>query len=597
MLPRSLFAAELKPEIHPCSFCSLAFSNQSFLSHHMKRSHPSWFLLGTSARKHLQSENSCPHDQNQCSDPYNDKPKNNILESQKHKESSIHLTSRMKLRRISTVFSRLFSSQIGSDSKQMTMEEDINTCLKENPKDTGGVVPGIDLPIILRDKYIRPEQGFNDESNIITYQMTHTGEKLHVCKECGRGYSQRSNLIRHQRTHTGEKPYICGECGHGFSLRTYLITHQRTHSGEKPHVCRECGRGFSVRSHLIRHQRTHTGERPYVCKECGHGFSRRSHLIRHQRTHTGEKPYVCGECGRAFSVRSALITHQRTHTGEKPYICGECGRAFSERSALITHQRTHTGEKPYACKECGRTFSQRSDLIRHQRTHTGERPYVCKECGRGFSRRSHLITHQRTHTGERPYVCEECGRGFSLMSHLITHQRTHTGEKPYACKECGRTFSQRSALITHQHECKSHQTPEDTQEKSPIFAGNGQGFIQMTICRPHKWDRYRRSGSKKVEHMPHVAQMMGNAKVVAGVGCGGGTAGHFPTPPPFYTSDCVQKVLGRDTIDKYTVGSGQEFQTEPSIEAKPSLPSQVMVLIKETIEVRIGKFKESHLIL
>ncbi|XP_049628933.1 zinc finger protein 875-like, partial [Suncus etruscus] len=85
-LPRSLFAAELKPEIHPCPFCSLAFSNQNFLSHHMKRSHPSWILLGTSTRKHPPSENSCPRDQNQCSDPYNDKPKNGILESQKHKE-------------------------------------------------------------------------------------------------------------------------------------------------------------------------------------------------------------------------------------------------------------------------------------------------------------------------------------------------------------------------------------------------------------------------------------------------------------------------------------------------------------------------------
>ncbi|XP_049627452.1 zinc finger protein 785-like [Suncus etruscus] len=53
-LPRSLFA-ELKPEIHPCPF-----SNQNFLSHHMKQSHPSWILLETSARKPPQSENSRP---------------------------------------------------------------------------------------------------------------------------------------------------------------------------------------------------------------------------------------------------------------------------------------------------------------------------------------------------------------------------------------------------------------------------------------------------------------------------------------------------------------------------------------------------------
>ncbi|XP_049629732.1 histone-lysine N-methyltransferase PRDM9-like [Suncus etruscus] len=273
--PRSLFAAELKPEIHPCPFYSLTFFNKNFLSHHMKQSHSSWILLGTSARKHPQSENSRPCDQNQ----WCQHSKNDTLESQKHEESSIHLASRMKHRRNSTVFPRLMNSQVGSAGKQMTMEEDINTSLKENPKDTGGQVPEIDLPIILRDKYVRPEQGFNDGSYIITHQMTHTEEKPHVCRVCGRGFGQRSSLITHQRTHTGKKPYVCRECGRGFSVRSHLITHQRTHTGEKPHVCKECGRGFSVRSGLIIHQRTHTGEKPYACKECGHTFSQRSDCV------------------------------------------------------------------------------------------------------------------------------------------------------------------------------------------------------------------------------------------------------------------------------------------------------------------------------
>ncbi|XP_049620505.1 histone-lysine N-methyltransferase PRDM9-like [Suncus etruscus] len=165
-----LQAVELKPEIHPCTFCFLAFSSQNFLISHMKRSHPSWVLLGASARKHPQSENSFPRDENkwqQHSDSYNDKPKNYILESQKHKKTSIHMANRMRHRRISVAFSKLFSCQIDSPSKQMPMEEDINTALKENPKDTGGVVSGI-------------EQGFSDGLDLITHQMTHTVEKPHV---------------------------------------------------------------------------------------------------------------------------------------------------------------------------------------------------------------------------------------------------------------------------------------------------------------------------------------------------------------------------------------------------------------------------------
>ncbi|XP_049636898.1 histone-lysine N-methyltransferase PRDM9-like [Suncus etruscus] len=359
-LPRSLFAAELKPEIHPCPFCSLTFSSHNFLSHHMKQSHPSWILLGTSARKHPQSENSYPHDENRCrqhSDPY-DKPKNGILESQKHKESSIRSTNGRKHRRISTAFSKLLSGQIDNSSKQMTMEEDINTDLKENPKDIVGVVPGIDLPITLRDKYVRLGQGSCDGSNLIAHQMTHTGEKPHVCRECGQGFSVKSNLIRHQTTHTGEKPHVCKECGRGFSQKSHLITHQRTHTGEKPYSCRECGRGFNLKSNLTKHQRTHTGEKPYICRECGHGFTWSKSLITHQRTHTGEKPYVCRECGRGFARRPHLTAHLRTHTGEKPYVCRECGRGFARRSHLTSHQtRRHTyGKSPMFAGSVGKAL-------------------------------------------------------------------------------------------------------------------------------------------------------------------------------------------------------------------------------------------------
>ncbi|XP_049646044.1 histone-lysine N-methyltransferase PRDM9-like [Suncus etruscus] len=448
--------AETTPESNPCPFCSLNFSSQNFLSRHMKQSHSSRILPGTSARKHPQLENFCPHDQNQlqqCSDSYNDKfdkIRSAQLESQKHKESSIALSKKIKHKIILRAFSSLSSNQIGCSNKpKMTLEEKTNTGQKENPEYTR-LVAGKGMPRILRGKYLRPGRGFSDGSNLITHQRTQTMEKPYVCRDCERGFSQRSHLTRHQRTHTGEKPYICRECGRGFSLRSSLITHQRTHTGEKPHICRQCGRGFSYSSDLIRHQRTHTGEKPYVCRECGRGFVRSSNLIRHQRTHTGEKPYVCRDCGRGFSLRSNLIKHQSIHTGEKPYVCSECGRSFSLRSNLIIHKRTHTGEKPCVCRECGRGFSWSSDLIRHQRTHTGEKRYVCRECGRGFVRSSNLITHLRTHTGEKPYVCRECGRSFSLGSNLITHQRTHTGEKPYVCRECGRGFSLRSNLLTHQ---------------------------------------------------------------------------------------------------------------------------------------------------
>ncbi|XP_049623721.1 histone-lysine N-methyltransferase PRDM9-like isoform X2 [Suncus etruscus] len=347
---------------------------RGIFEHDIKRSYPSRILPATS-RKHPQSENSDPHEQNQwqqLSDPCNDNPRNDIFESQKHKENSPDSPKKMRHKRISVAFSRLFPSQMGSSNKhEMAVEEETNTGQKENPRNPGRVLPVIEMPKIEIDDYERPRQDLINESNLVSPQR----EKPHICRECGRGFGHRSNLVTHRRTHTGEKPYSCRECGREFSVRSNLIVHWRTHTGEKPHVCGECGRGFSQMSHLITHQRTHTGEKPHVCRECGQSFSSKAVLIRHQRTHTGEKPYICRDCGRCFSDRSTIVRHQRTHTGEKPYICGECGRGFSMRSNLILHQRTHTGEKPYVCIECGRGFSQKSRLVTHQRTHiVGEAP-------------------------------------------------------------------------------------------------------------------------------------------------------------------------------------------------------------------------------
>ncbi|XP_020671437.3 uncharacterized protein LOC110091604 [Pogona vitticeps] len=305
------------------------------------------------------------------------------------------------------------------------------------------------IPMVKSETGAVDESSFPDNSEVIEFQVTHTGDLPYKCLDCGKSFNYSTSLVRHQRIHTGEKPYKCLDCGKCFCQSSGLTIHQRIHAGEKAYQCLDCGKSFRVKSHLIRHSITHKGEKPYKCAECGVSFCERSELRIHQRIHTGEKPYNCADCGKNFCRKADLTLHQRIHTGEMPYTCLECGKGFRWSSNLITHQKTHTGVKPFECAECGKSYYSNMSLIRHQRVHTGGTPYICSDCGKSFCDSTSLTRHQKIHTGEKPYVCMDCGKSFNRNSNLISHQRTHTGVKPFLCSDCGKNFRSRSELQRH----------------------------------------------------------------------------------------------------------------------------------------------------
>ncbi|XP_018538408.1 zinc finger protein 239 [Lates calcarifer] len=160
----------------------------------------------------------------------------------------------------------------------------------------------------------------------------------------------------------------------GDGCRTELLVHARTHSGEKPHSCKTCGKSFVRNIDLKVHKRTHTGEKPLSCNTCGRRFGDNSTLKRHIRSHTGEKPYHCETCGKSFARSGELKIHVRSHTGERPFSCETCGKSFARSGDLRIHIRIHTGEKPYLCNTCGKRFRDRSSCKKHMKTHKGKKP-------------------------------------------------------------------------------------------------------------------------------------------------------------------------------------------------------------------------------
>ena len=70
----------------------------------------------------------------------------------------------------------------------------------------------------------------------------------------------------------GGRPFKCEMCPKAFARSHQLAVHQPVHTGEKAHLCSECGNAFSSVSSLIDHRkRRHLELRDHKCTLCPKG--------------------------------------------------------------------------------------------------------------------------------------------------------------------------------------------------------------------------------------------------------------------------------------------------------------------------------------
>ena len=151
-------------------------------------------------------------------------------------------------------------------------------------------------------------------------RKNHIEEGEHKCPNCSKSFSTIANMYYHIATdHNTELK--CVFCEYSVIKKSHaLLEHLKTHTGEKTHICKYCGKSFTARKTWANHVKLHTGEKTHSCTQCDAKFVQLTSLLNHMKKHKKGGMVVnllddlmCKVCGRKFKHRKNLKRHEKIH--------------------------------------------------------------------------------------------------------------------------------------------------------------------------------------------------------------------------------------------------------------------------------------------
>lgn len=142
------------------------------------------------------------------------------------------------------------------------------------------------------------------------------------------------------------RKHPCPQCEAIFHTSFGLTKHQTIHTGEKKHICEECGKSYRMLDSLKAHRKRHL-DPTIPCTYCAKLFYTKNELRSHIGLHTGVKAFQCDICTSAFIASSSLAAHRRKHKKDNVLpACKLCGSEFNDRVLLKMHLNDHKKDLP-----------------------------------------------------------------------------------------------------------------------------------------------------------------------------------------------------------------------------------------------------------
>ena len=143
------------------------------------------------------------------------------------------------------------------------------------------------------------------------HELSHSGQKAHVRKFCGKSFTPATDLNRHEPIHREEKTHVCKSCGEKTTEASTLNNHELIHTCEKAHNWEFHGKSPSQAGHLEMHELIHI---------------RHFHLSRnrdkmwkhHQFCQSAPDPSHCGPCCHHWIFLGKIFQHEHVHCPKHP---------------------------------------------------------------------------------------------------------------------------------------------------------------------------------------------------------------------------------------------------------------------------------------